>query len=267
MQGRNGDGSRKLGRGGKKYAIKIFPLVFLLFLWETAGWLKLLNDSFLPPPSAILAEFVRLTNSGILVTNFLGSILRVTVGFGIAVSLGVAVGIILGLVPSFGAAITPIIELIRPIPPIAWIPIAILWFGLGNRSAVFIIFIGAFFPIFVNTYAGMKSISHYYINTALSFGAGKRLILTDIILPAAAPQILIGIRVGIGTAWMSVIASEMVGTHEGLGYAIQLGRIMLDTKAVIVNMILIGLVGWLMNRFVLWLERRLIGWNLNQIVE
>jgi ABC-type nitrate/sulfonate/bicarbonate transport system, permease component len=191
----------------------------------------------------------------------MGSVSRVGVGFSIAVILGVSQGVVLGTLPYLGQRLTPLLEVLRPIPPIAWIPIAIIWFGLGNPSAVFIVALGAFFPIFIHTYSGIRAVSQSQVNAARCLGASPGLIMTDILLPAALPQLLTGLRVGVGIAWTSVIAAEMVGTRTGLGYAIQLNRTLLETEAVVVNMVVIGVIGWAMNavvgRFELWLTR----WN------
>jgi len=240
--------------------------IVLLLLWEAAASLKLVNINVLPPPSNLLEESYLLIKSGLLFSNLLGSLYRVTLGFSIAVCLGVLAGTLLGYFSTIGRVVAPILDIFRPIPPIAWIPLAILWFGLGNSSSIFIIALGAFFPIFVNTFAGVTSVSHYYLDTGRCFGASQSLIIYDIILPAALPQVLTGVRIGIGTAWTSVIASEMVGTRDGLGYAIQLSRVMLDTEAVIVNMILIGIIGWLMNALILNLEKRVAYWHLQRNV-
>jgi ABC-type nitrate/sulfonate/bicarbonate transport system permease component len=250
-------------KGCKAFFLKLLVIIFFLTGWEIAGQLRLINIRLLPPPSTLVNSFLESVRTGILLSNLIGSLYRVIIGFGLAVFMGVISGIILGLIPGLGYYITPVFDLLRPIPPIAWIPIAILWFGLGNGSAIFIIFIGSIFPIFLNTYAGIQSIPSCYINAARCIGANKLHMVIDIFLPGAMPLILTGIRIGIGTAWMSVIASEMVGTHDGLGYAIQLNRIMLNTEAVIVNMMIIGIVGWLMNKGVLLLEKQFTAWNAN----
>jgi len=241
-------------------------IILLLVSWEAAVHIKVVNSVLLPSPLSLAKEFCNLAESGYLFSNLLGSFYRVTLGFMIAVCLGVLSGVILGYFLELGNIVAPILDIVRPIPPIAWIPLAILWFGLGTRSSIFVIALGAFFPIFVNTFSGVQSVSHFYIDTARCFGANRYLIIFDIILPSAMPHIITGIRVGIGTAWTSVIASEMVGTHDGLGYAIQLSRIMLETEAVIVNMMLIGLIGWLMDTIVLRIERHVTAWYIQRNV-
>ena len=240
----------------------LFPLIIALSLWEGLSKLSFVNQNILPAPSIVFVTFIKLAGSGILFTNALSSLSRVLVGFIIATITGVSSGVFLGTFPKFGKYFIPLLDLLRPIPPIAWIPIAILWFGLGDRSAVFIVSIGAFFPIFLNTFSGIQAVSTQYINAARCLGASSRLIMLDILFPAAMPQIFTGIRVGIGIAWTSVIASEMVGAREGLGYAIQLNRTLLETEAVITNMILIGFIGWTMNSLLIFIEQITIPWSL-----
>ena len=243
----------------------VWPLVLIVIVWESLVQLNVLNRDILPPPSALAFTILELIRSGVLFINMMGSLIRVLIGFGIAVLLGINSGLVLGTFPRVGQRIVPLFDLIRPIPPIAWIPIAILWFGLGNQSAIFIVVIGAFFPIFLNTYNGVRLVNQNYINMARCLGANTRLIMSDILFPAALPQIITGLRVGIGMAWMSVIAAEMIGAREGLGYAIQLNRTMLETEAVLVNMIVIGLMGWAMNYFIIYLEQWATCWNQNTL--
>lgn len=236
------------------------PILLLLGGWQALAELGIINANLLPPPTRVAAEFWQQIRTGVLIENCLGSLGRILAGFAIASLVGVVLGVMLGMHRGPGS-LSLLIDLLRPIPPIAWIPIAILWFGLGNRSAIFIVSVGAFFPIFVNTYAGIRSVNQAHINAARCLGARQWLMITEILIPAASPTILTGLRIGAGIAWTSVIAAEMVGTHEGLGYAIQLNRTMLQTEAVIVGMLTIGIIGWGMNVVLAGIERYLTRWN------
>lgn len=242
-----------------------WPILSALVAWEILARMGVIRTAILPPPTTILLTGATLIRSGILLSSAAASLTRVAAGFAIAVCLGCSGGVLIGFFPTVSQRIAPLLDLLRPIPPIAWIPLAILWFGLGAPSAVFIVTVGAFFPICLSTYRGIQSISQGHINAARCLGAGTGLIITDVLIPAAMPQILIGLRVGMGIAWTSVIAAEMVGVHNGLGYAIQLNRTMLETEAVMVNMIVIGIIGWSMNEGVGWLERRITHWNQDTI--
>jgi len=247
----------KLVRAASHY----LAMVGILLTWQFTSSAGLLNPSLLPAPLEILRALWYWLLAGGLLFDVASSLLRVSAGFLLACVLGIAVGVSLGISPFLSRQVTVVIELLRPIPPIAWIPLAILWFGIGNGAAVFIVCLGASFPIFTNTYLGVTSIRMIHINTARCLGAGRRLLITDVLLPAALPSILVGLRTGIGVAWMSLIAAELVGAQSGLGYMIQLNRILLNTENVIGGMLTIGLVGLLMNRAIIAVEQEITPWN------
>lgn len=232
----------------------------LLILWEAVvrfGWV---DGSLFPPPSSILRALVDLSQAGLLWSDALASVMRVTVGFGLASMVAVTLGLTLGISPRIAAYINPIIELIRPISVLAWIPLAILWFGLGDRSAWFIIFLGSFFPIFTNTYLGARSVAPIHVRVAQCFGAGRWLFIRQVLLPSSLPYIVAGLRVGLGVGWTCVIAAELIAATSGLGYMIQLARTLIETEKVMAGMIVIGVIGFAMNTAMLWLERKLIPW-------
>jgi ABC-type nitrate/sulfonate/bicarbonate transport system permease component len=236
-------------------------LATIVVAWQAAAMADVLNPALLPAPTSIGHALVVWTRSGLLLIDIAASTSRVIVGFGLAIAIAGPVGVALALSPVLARQISIVVELMRPIPPIAWIPLAILWFGIGNGSAYFIVALGAFFPIVTGVYLGLSSVRMSSINAARSLGAGKLLLLTDVLLPAALPTMLGGLRSGLGVAWMSLIAAELVGTQAGLGYRLQLGRIMLNTEEVIAGMLVIGATGLLMGRVLLSAERRWTRWN------
>ncbi len=238
----------------------IFPIFLFLLGWQVLAVSGILNPQFLPSPLAVAREFFELLTGYGLLNDILASIQRVFVGFLIASFLGIVLGIWAGTSRFFSFLITPILEVIRPIPPIAWIPLAILWFGLGNAPAYFLVALGAFFPIFTNTYFGVSSIDETYRRAAYSLGAGKMRFISDVLFPFSLPHIFAGLKIGLGVGWMVVITAELVGAQSGLGYMIQLNRILLETPRVIVGMVVIGILGFLMNRLMIALERKLIPW-------
>ncbi len=240
---------------------KILPFLAIILIWQFLVHLKLVNEYILPAPVNIFQAFIRLAKSGELFIDLLESVKRVLVGFLIASFFGVILGTISGYIRKISDVLTPLCEFLRPIPPIAWIPIAILWFGLGDRPAYFIVFVGAFFPIFVNSYWGIRESKIMHLNVARNFGASRFVILTDVLLPGSLPRILYGLRIGLGLGWTSVISAELVGAQSGLGYMIQLNRIMLKTENIIAGMIAIGIAGLAMNYLMLILERKLTFWN------
>jgi NitT/TauT family transport system permease protein/sulfonate transport system permease protein len=237
------------------------PILLLLSAWEAGCRLGWFDSNIFPPPSAILSALVDLAEAGLLWHDVFASVTRVCIGFSIAAAVAITLGLGLGIWPRAAAYVNPIIELIRPISVLAWIPLAILWFGLGDRSAWFIIFLGSFFPIFTNTYLGVRSVAPIHLRVAQCFGAGRWLFARRVLLPSALPFIIAGLRVGLGVGWTCVIAAELIAATSGLGYMIQLARTMIETEKVMAGMIVIGVIGFAMNAAMLWLERRLIPWT------
>ncbi|MGY3387719.1 sulfonate transport system permease protein [Bradyrhizobium sp. USDA 3311] len=238
--------------------VKYFvPLLVLPVLWQIGVRSAMINANLFPPPSAIGAAVLDLARAGMLWRDVSASILRVLVGFSIATVVGVGLGLLLGRLSVLARYVLPLIEVIRPISVIAWIPIAILWFGLGDRPAWFLIALGAFFPIFTSTYDGARSLSDVYVRVARCFGAPRGLFIRQVLLPATLPHILTGMRIGLGTGWTCVIAAELVSATSGLGYMIQLARTTIETEKVLAGMLVIGLIGFAMNSLMLLIERRL----------
>ncbi|MDD5032066.1 MAG: ABC transporter permease [Patescibacteria group bacterium] len=238
----------------------IIPILFIL-LWQasTAGHGQ--NFQILPSPVKVFLAIINLFREGQIITDILVSLKHVLIGFLIASPIGIAVGIVLGYSKTAKKLLAPLIEFIRPIPPIAWIPLAILWFGIGDNPAYFLVFLGAFFPIMTNAYFGVVSVEENYKRAALSLGAGKKEIMADIILPAASPSIFTGLKTGLGISWFMVITAELVGSQSGLGYMIQLNRLLLHTDKVIAGMVIIGICGYFMNKTMEILEDKLLPWR------
>ncbi|MFG1465033.1 ABC transporter permease [Xanthobacter sp. DSM 24535] len=233
----------------------------LLLAWEASVRLGFVSATIFPPPSAVFKALIDLAEAGLLWADIRASVLRVAVGFSLATLSGIALGLLFAMNRRVALYFLPLIELLRPISVIAWIPLAILWFGLGDRSAWFIIFIGAFFPIFTNAFLGACSVAPIHVQVSQCFGAGRWLFLSRVMLPTALPYIVAGLRIGLGVAWTCVIAAELIAATSGLGYMIQLARSMIETEKVMAGMIVIGAVGFLMNTLMLWLEHALIGWK------
>lgn len=251
---------RRVGAGF--LSIRRFALLlFLLVLWEFAARMNLINPQFFPPPTKVLAGIKQLAEFGSLWGDISASILRVSIGFVIATVVGITLAALLARLEGLSYYVMPIVEVIRPISVIAWIPMAILWFGLGNKPAWFIIFLGSVFPIFTNAYAGFCSVDRVHVQAAECFGAKRWLFFRAVLLPSALPHILTGMRIGLGFGWMCVIAAEMIAATSGLGYMIQLARNLMETDRIIGGMVIIGLVGFAMNQSMLYLEQRLTPWH------
>lgn len=241
-----------------RYLIGI-PIFFIA--WELGVRAGFINGNLLPAPSAVVKALVDLAQAGLLFRDTEASVIRVTIGFLIAAAAAIPLGMLLGRSPRLAAYLMPLIDLVRPISVIAWIPLAILWFGLGDGSAWFIIFLGAFFPIFTNTYLGAQSVQKIHIQVSQCFGASRWLFIRQVLFPSALPYVVAGLRVGLGVGWMCVIAAELIAATSGLGYMIQMARTTIETEKVIAGMVVIGIIGFLMNAIMLWIERHLITWQ------
>jgi NitT/TauT family transport system permease protein len=255
----------------------IVPTV-LVALWQTAASMGWTNEHVLPSPVAVVQRWVayllpqtpyaEATNgwlawamSGELLIDAIGSMYRVVVGFLIGAALALPLGLVMGASPRVYAWLNPLAQVLRPIPPIAYIPLAILWFGLGNPPAVFLIAIGAFFPVLINTIAGVRQVDSIYIRAARNLGASQSTLFLRVMLPAAVPYILSGVRIGIGTAFIVVIVSEMIAVNNGLGFRILEAREYFWSDKIIAGMITIGMLGLAIDTGVNKLNNYLLRWH------
>ena len=233
----------------------------LVLLWAVgATWID--NPVLLPGPAEVLTGFGHLIADRSLIGDIAASLQRVFAGFFIAVVLAVPVALVMSHVRITRQLLLPIITLLRPIPPIAWIPIAILWFGIGNAPSYFITAIAAFFPIFLNSFAGGMAVEDRHLHAARFMGARQVSLFLRIILPSALPHIWTGLKVGLGQSWMAVVAAELVAAQSGLGYMIQINRINLETGYVMVGMASIGILGSLMTAGLTYIERFVLPWKV-----
>lgn len=236
------------------------PLV-LLVVWESCCRGGLVSPIMLPSPTAILLKWLEWLRSGELLVDVLGSLGRVAGGFLLGAGLALPLGLFMGASPRIYEYFNPIIQVLRPIPPIAWIPMSILWFGLGNPPAIFLISLGAFFPVLMNTIAGVQNVDGIYLRAARNLGAGRSVMFRRVILPAATPYILAGVRIGIGTAFIVVIVSEMIAVNNGLGYRILEAREFMWSDKIIAGMITIGLLGLAIDQMMNLLNNYLLRWH------
>jgi NitT/TauT family transport system permease protein len=234
-------------------------LVLLIFtgIWQAVAASGIFLPDLLPSPLAVLKALWELALSGELFRHMISSLVRVFAGFGLASGLAIPFGFLLGRFGRLQHALNPLIQILRPISPIAWIPLAILWFGIGDKPAVFIIFVTTFFPVLVATIAAVRNIEPIFIKTALNFGANNRDILLKILLPATFPNVFVSLRIALGMAWVIIVAAEMVGMRSGLGYMILDARNFLRTDQVIAGMLTIGLIGFGLDRLMVYLENRI----------
>jgi NitT/TauT family transport system permease protein len=199
--------------------------------------------------------------SGSLPVHLWMSAQRVYGGFLLAAVTAIPLGLLIGRLPLLRAILDPTISLLRPIPVTAWLPLSMIFFGLGPRAAVFLVFLGAFYPILVNTIFGVKSVDLRLFEAAAMLGCRGSQVFRSVVLPAATPGIFNGLRLGLGFAWILIVVGEMTGVSEGLGAVIMDGRTLSRTDLVIAGMIIIGVAGFLSDRVIVLLNNRLLRWS------
>lgn len=244
-----------------KVVLGILFVIFILVVWQLTYLGVRINKAVIPPPTVIAASFVNGIVSGTLITNAAASLFRVVVGFLSAAVAGIGLGLLMGYYTLLRALLEPVVEILRPIPPIAWIPIAILIFGIGNAPAFFIVFIGAFFPIYLNTSFGALQLPQKFRNISRTLELSDYRYFKDVLLKFTLPYTFTGLRIGIGMAWMSVIAAEMIGAQNGLGYYILVNQITLNTSNVVAGMLVIGLLGYALSVIIKLAERYTVPWK------
>ena len=261
----------------KDFAHGALVPVLLLILWEAGSRLGLFSEVLLPSPTAVAIKwwsyllpmqpqeagqsYLAWLFSGELLHDAYSSLYRVVAGFIIGAGLALPLGLLMGASPRIYDLFNPLMQILRPIPPIAYIPLAILWFGLGNPPSFFLIAIGAFFPVLMNTIAGVRQVDGIYLRAARNLGVSQWTMFTRVILPAATPYILAGVRIGIGTAFIVVIVSEMIAVNDGLGFRILEAREFMWSDKIIAGMITIGLLGLFIDTAVSRLNNHLLRWH------
>ncbi|CAO3411483.1 ABC transporter permease [Azospirillum largimobile] len=252
--------------------------VLVIVLWQVLSTSGLINPVVLPSPVAVVerwwayllpteaydpaqSSWILWALSGEMLFDAWSSLYRVVLGFAVGAGLALPLGLAMGGNPRVYALFDPLMQVLRPIPPIAYIPLAILWFGLGNAPAVFLIAIGAFFPVLMNTIAGVRHVDGIYLRAARNLGAGKLTMFLRVILPAATPYILAGARIGIGTAFIVVIVSEMIAVNSGLGFRILEAREFMWSDKIIAGMFTIGLLGLAIDIGMNRLNNHLLRWH------
>ena len=236
-------------------------LVVLIAVWQAASNAGMLNPVTLPSPATILETFVTLVKKGTLQKNLLISSQRVLTGYAISAVSAIVLGILIGLSSHFKRMTDLIIQILKPIPPISWIPLVILWFGIGEESKVFLIFIGGFFTILVNVVDGIRRIDVKLVELSSTMVIPRLKYIFQVVIPYAAPNIFTGLRVGLGQSWMCVVAAELVASSTGLGYMIMYARQFGQTDVVIVGMLMIGIIGKIMDSLLMFVEKKVIRWK------
>jgi NitT/TauT family transport system permease protein len=252
------------GRGSRRAARYLLPLAtWVLFLASWWALVRLTRTTVFPTPNEVGRALVDLVRRGVLPRHVGTSLMRVLLGFGTALVFGVPLGLVLGLSPRMSTIVNPVIQLLRPISPIAWIPIAIVLFGVGTPSTIFLIVLAAFFPIVTSAMVAVRSIPDIYLRVGRNFGLRGTSLFRRLILPAALPEIVTGARIALGISWVVVVAGEMVAVESGLGYMIIDARNAGKRYDLVVGgMLLIGLIGLALDTLVRRVERmRALRWG------
>ena len=244
---------------------KIWPPLAVLVAIVAVWWYVVVATESLifPTPAQVVTGTMELVEDGSLWEHIGASLMRVGMGFSLAIVVAVPLGLWMGRVDGAFRTLNPVFQILRPISPIAWIPVAILWFGVGNASPVFLIFIAAVFPMIVQTAAGVHTIEKRYLRAAENFGVSRAKLFRQVIVPAVLPEIIVGMRISLGVAWLVVVAAEMIALRSGLGYLI------IDSRnagnrydLVIAGMIIIGLIGLALDGIMRLLEKlKVVRWR------
>jgi len=242
-------------------------IVLFLALWQLGAWAAAARggtfEAHFPGPLAVAVEGALLLRSGELVRHAAASLGRVLVGLGAGSVTGILLGYLMGTRSWARDLLEPMVELLRPVPPLAWIPLAILWLGIGLADQAFIIFLGCVFPILLNTYEGVRAIDPRYLEVSRVLGADDSTTWRRVVVPATLPHVLTGLRVGAGVAWMCLVAAELQGVRSGhgLGYMMVAAQDLGRADQIMVGMVSIGVLGYLMNRCMRDLEEVLVPWR------
>ncbi|NMO94897.1 ABC transporter permease [Paenibacillus lemnae] len=235
--------------------------VFILVIWQAAGMLGLISETLLPTPTAIAKSGWELTVSGELWGHVQVSVRRAALGFLLGGSLGLGLGLLTGMFNRVEQTVDPSVQMLRMIPHLAITPLFILWFGFGEMSKILLIAKGAFFPLYVNTFLGIRSADSKLFDVAriLEFSRWKQ--VTRLIIPASLPNMLLGLRLSLGVSWLGLVVAELMGSSEGIGYLIMDARQFSQTSIVFVGIIIFAVVGKATDSFVRYLERKLLKWR------
>ena len=242
-------------------SIVLFFAVWAVFSFANAHYLKVFNPVLMPSPLDVLRAGVELVEAGELQRDIFASLSRVLQGFALAAFVGVTLGMAVGRSRVLESLVDPMLELLRPIPPLAFLPMMVLWFGIGEASKIFFIAYAAFFPIFTTTLEGIKYVDPLLLRAAASLGANKRDLFRYVVLPAATPAIITGLRLGFGLSFFVIVAAEFIAADSGLGFLINDARTFFLVSQMLLGAAVIGLIGFGFNRLLRLLEARLLRWR------
>ncbi|MFE3838186.1 ABC transporter permease subunit [Pseudogemmobacter sonorensis] len=250
---------------GNTLALSVLAVACALIAWHVVTATGVVKPLFLPSPLAVWEKFLQILTQGYTNTSLWQHVVisagRVFGAFALACVIGIPLGLAMGMNPTMRGIFDPFLEFYRPIPPLAYLPLMIIWFGIGESSKVMLIFLSVLAPVTLGARSGVRSAAIEQIHAAYSLGASRSQVLREVILPSALPEILTAMRIGVGFGWTTLVAAEMVAATSGLGYMVLSASQFLQTSTVIVGIVLIALIAWVFDMAMRWMERRFVPWK------
>jgi NitT/TauT family transport system permease protein len=248
---------------GEKIIFPLVTLIVFLTVWHLVAISGKYTPHQLPGPGKVGLAFAEILETGIVWEHIGISMYRLSVAYLLGMVTAIPLGLVFGWYTRAYQAVDPFIQVLRPISPIAWFPLAMLWFKIGNPPAIFIIYLSVVFPILLATVAAVRNVDKTYLKVAVNFGTSEFDILRKVVIPAAFPYITVGLHIALGTGWIHLVAGEMLGAQSGLGYLIVDARNFLRTEMVIVGMLIVGILGLILDKLMTWTENKVkAGWGL-----
>lgn len=253
----------------RSFSLSLLSLALLLLIWWSVTALELISPLFLPAPQQVLSKLLLIASpqgfmDATLWQHLAASLTRMLVALFAAAAIGIPVGIAMGLSPAVRGLLDPLIELYRPVPPLAYLPLMVIWFGIGETSKILLIYLAIFAPVTLSTLAGVRNTQQVRIRAAQSLGANRWQLLRWVILPGALPEILTGLRIGLGVGWSTLVAAELIAATRGLGFMVQSAGEFLATDVVLAGIAVIALIAFTLELGLRALQRRLTPWNGEQ---
>lgn len=250
----------------RQITLSLSTLVVILAVWWTVAALQLISPLFLPAPGQVLQKLITIAGpqgfmDATLWQHLAASLARIVIALLAAVLLGVPVGIAMGLSPIIRGILDPIIELYRPVPPLAYLPLMVIWFGIGETSKILLIYLAIFAPVAMSALAGVRSAQLVRVRAAQSLGASRVQVLWFVILPGALPEILTGLRIGLGVGWSTLVAAELIAATRGLGFMVQSAGEFLATDVVLAGIAVIAVIAFILELGLRAVQRRLTPWH------
>ncbi|ELY3902480.1 taurine ABC transporter permease TauC [Klebsiella aerogenes] len=250
----------------RQLSLSVATLAVLLAIWWAVTALQLISPLFLPSPWQVLQKLLTIAGpqgfmDATLWQHLAASLTRIAIALVLAAIVGVPVGIAMGLSPTVRGILDPLIELYRPVPPLAWLPLVIIWFGIGETPKILLIYLAIFAPVVMSTLAGVKSAQQVRVRAAQSLGASRAQVLWLVILPGALPEILTGLRIGLGVGWSTLVAAELIAATRGLGFMVQSAGEFLATDVVLAGIAVIAIIAFVLELGLRALQRRLTPWH------